>query len=40
VSWGTVVQDRDPLGEILAAFFLQNFLQLHQPTETSNTPSL
>jgi len=27
---GIVVQERDPLGEIPAAFFLKNVLQLHQ----------
>ena len=30
VSWGIVVQEQDPLGELSAAFFLQNILQLHQ----------
>jgi len=30
VSRGIVVQEQDPLGEIPAAFFLQNVLQLHQ----------
>jgi len=30
VSQGIVVQEQDPLGEITAAFFLQNVLQLHQ----------
>ena len=30
VSRGIVVQEQDPLGVILAAFFLQNVLQLHQ----------
>ena len=30
VSWGTVVQEQDPLGDLSAAFFLQNVLQLHQ----------
>jgi len=30
VSWDIVVQEQDPLGEIHAAFFLQNVLQLHQ----------
>ena len=30
VSRGIVVQDQDPLGELPAAFFLQNVLQLHQ----------
>jgi len=30
VSRGIVVRERDPLGELPAAFFLQNVLQLHQ----------
>jgi len=30
VSWGIVVQEQDPLGDIPAASFLQNVLQLHQ----------
>ena len=30
LSWGIVVQEQDPLGEIPAEFFLQNVLQLHQ----------
>ena len=30
VSWGIVVQEQDHLGELPAAFFLQNVLQLHQ----------
>jgi len=30
VSWGIVVQEQDPLGDLPAAFFLQNILQLHQ----------
>jgi len=30
VSRGIVVQEQDPLGELSAAFFLQNVLQLHQ----------
>jgi len=30
VSRGIVVQEQYPLGEISAAFFLQNVLQLHQ----------
>jgi len=30
VSWGTVVQEQDPLGDLPTAFFLQNVLQLHQ----------
>jgi len=30
VSRGVVVQEQDPLGELPAAFFLQNVLQLHQ----------
>jgi len=30
VSRGFVVQEQDPLGELTAAFFLQNVLQLHQ----------
>jgi len=30
VSGGIVVQEQDRLGEISAAFFLQNILQLHQ----------
>jgi len=30
VSRGIVVQEQDPLGELYAAFFLQNVLQLHQ----------
>jgi len=29
-SRGNVVQEQDPLGELPAAFFLQNVLQLHQ----------
>jgi len=29
VSWG-IVQEQDPLGDLPAAFFLQNVLQLHQ----------
>jgi len=30
VSWGIVMQEQDPFGDIPAAFFLQNVLQLHQ----------
>jgi len=30
VSGGIVVQEQDPLGDLPAAFFLQNVLQLHQ----------
>jgi len=30
VGRGIVVQEQDPLGEIPAAFFLQNVLQMHQ----------
>jgi len=30
VSRGTVVLEQDPLGELPAAFFLQNVLQWHQ----------
>ena len=30
VSRGTVVQEKDPLGDLPAAFTLQNVLQLHQ----------
>jgi len=30
VSRGTVVQEQDPPGDLPAAFFLQNVLQLHQ----------
>jgi len=30
VSWGIVVQEQDLLGEVPAAFSLQNVLQLHQ----------
>ena len=30
VSRGIVVQEQDHLGELPAAFFLQNVLQLHQ----------
>ena len=30
VSRGIVVQEQDPLGDLSAAFFLQNVLQLHQ----------
>jgi len=30
VSWGIVMQEQDPLGDLPAAFFLQNVLQLHQ----------
>ena len=30
VSQGIVVQEQDPLGDLPAAFFLQNVLQLHQ----------
>jgi len=30
VSRGIVVQEQDPFGELPAAFFPQNFLQLHQ----------
>jgi len=30
MSWGIVVQEQDSLGDLPAAFFLQNVLQLHQ----------
>ena len=30
VSRGIVVQEQDPLGDLRAAFFLQNVIQLHQ----------
>jgi len=30
VNRGIVVQDQDPLGDLPAAFFLQNVLHLHQ----------
>ena len=30
VSRGMVVQEQDPLGDLPAAFFLQNVLSLHQ----------
>jgi len=30
VSYGIVVQEQDPLGDLPAAFFLQSVLQLHQ----------
>jgi len=30
VSWGIVMQEQDPLGDLPAAFLLQNVLQLHQ----------
>ena len=30
VSQGIVMQEQDPLGDLPAAFFLQNVLQLHQ----------
>ena len=30
VSRGIVVHEQDPLGDLPAAFFLQNVLQLHQ----------
>ena len=30
VSRGIVVQEKDPLGDLPAAFFLQNVLQLHK----------
>jgi len=30
VSRDIVVQEQDPLGELTAAFFLQNVLQVHQ----------
>ena len=30
VTRGTVVQEQDPLGDLTAAFSLQNVLQLHQ----------
>ena len=30
VSQGTVIQEQDPLGDLPAAFFLQNVLQLHK----------
>jgi len=29
VSWGIVVQEQDPLGDLALAFFLQNVLKLH-----------
>jgi len=30
VSRGIVVQEQDPIGDLPAAFFLQNVMQLHQ----------
>ena len=30
VSRGTVVQEKDPLGDLPATFFLQNILKLYQ----------
>ena len=30
VSWGIVLQEQNPLGELAVAFSLQNVLQLHQ----------
>ena len=30
VSRGIIVQEQDPLGDLPAAFFLQNVLQIHQ----------
>ena len=30
VSWGIVVQEQDPLGDLSANVFLHNVLQLHQ----------
>jgi len=30
VSRGIITQEQDPLGDLPAAFFLQNILQLHQ----------
>jgi len=30
LSWGIVVQEQDPLGDLPTAFFLPNVLQLHQ----------
>ena len=30
VSWGTVTQEQDPLGDLPTAFFLQNVLPMHQ----------
>ena len=30
VKWGIDVQEQEPLGELPAAFFFQNVLQLHQ----------
>jgi len=32
VSWGIVVQEQDPLGDLPTAFFLKNVLQMHQQT--------
>jgi hypothetical protein len=29
-SWGIIMQERDLLGDLTVAFFLQNVLQLHQ----------
>ena len=30
VSWGIVVQEQEPLGDLPVAFSLQNVIQLHQ----------
>ena len=30
VNWGIVVQEQNPLGELPAAFFIQNVIQLQQ----------
>ena len=38
VSGGIVVSKQDPHGDLPAAFFLQNVLQLPTPVEMSNTP--
>ena len=35
---GIVVSKQDPHGDLPAAFFLQNVLQLPTPVEMSNTP--
>ena len=32
VSRGIVLQEQDPLGDLTAAFFLQNVIRLHQQT--------
>ena len=34
VSWGSVVQEQDPLGGLFVAFLLQNILQLHSGDES------